>query len=187
MVDETPQQAESEEGAAPADAAGGQPQTRTPEQVEAEWQAKQSALGRQHAATEKNLRDRIAALEAESKASGSRTDAENDVIKQENEALRKQLAEQATAHVMSLRQARYPAAAEALDKDAFVAMDEAKLAGLEARLTPEAPPQAASAVVLASTPPRDVTPPKPASEKTSEELKRDLARMAPEYLSRLHE
>lgn len=183
MPEPNPQQAESEDGAAPAVAAGDQPQTRTPEQVEAEWQAKQSALGRQHAATEQTLRARIAALEAQT-ASGERTAPEQDAIRQENELLRKQLADREVAYAAEMRKVRFPLAAEALDAGVLATMDEAKLAGLEARLTPQAG-VAASPRVESSTPPRNIDQPKPLEEKTAAELKADLARLAPAFLSEI--
>ena len=183
MPDPNPQQAESENGAAPAAAAGDQTQSRTPEQVEAEWQAKQSALGRQHAATEQTLRARIAALEAQT-ASGERTGSEQDAIQKENELLRKQLADRETAYNAELRKVRFPLAAEALDAGVLATMDEAKLAGLEARLTPQAG-VAASPRMETSTPPRTTDQPKPLSEKTAAELKADLARLSPQFLSEI--
>lgn len=183
MTDEARPEAGSADGAAPADAAGDQQQTRTPEQVEAEWQAKQSALGRQHAATEKALRDQIAALQAFEKAAGDKTGTEADAIRQENEALKKQLADQSAEYLLSIRRAKYPQAAETLDDAALKAMDEAKLAGLEARLTPAQQ----AAMLLSSTPPRDSATPKPMSEKTTAELQADLIKYAPEWQQRIRE
>jgi hypothetical protein len=152
---------------------------RTPEQVEAEWAAKQSALGRQYAATEKALRDQIAALTAAPAASGAT--GSDDAIREENERLRKQLVETERAHTRDVRAARFPLAAEALEPDVLATMDEARLSGLEARLTP-AP---STARVMSSTPPRTSEAPKPLTEKTSDELKADLARYAPDFLRTL--
>lgn len=184
MADTNPQQAGSEAAAAPAQAAGEQQQTRTPEQVEAEWQAKQTALGRQHAAVEQALRDQLAALEAKTKASGERTDSEDDAIRIENERLKKLLADKDMTYAAEMRKVKYPLAAEALDPTILASMDEARLAGLEARLSPVVG-QALSPRVESSTPPRQVTEAKPLSEKTAAELRADLERAAPAFLREL--
>ena len=60
-------------------------------------------------------------------------------------------------------------------------MDEAKLAGLNARLTPSRP----GAGIDPSTPPKDAGAQKPTSEKTAAELKADLARLGPNFAQEL--
>lgn len=185
MADETPQQAGSEGGAAPSTEAGTQSQTRTPEQVEAEWQAKQSALGRQHAAESQALRSQIAALEAQTRAPGERTGTDDEALKTENERLRKQLQDKDVAYAAEVRKVRFPLSAEALDPAVLASMDEARLAGLEARLTPQVGQGASSPRVEPSTPPRTADVPKPLEERSRAELEAELARLAPEFLREL--
>jgi hypothetical protein len=176
VANETEPQSAPEVGASADEAQATAGMVRTPEQVEAEWAAKQSALGRQYAAETKALRQRIDALEAERKAPGQRVPAEDDAVRQENELLRKQLVERERTYAAEMRRARFPLAAEALDDTTLASMDEAKLAGLEARLTPQVARPAP--VVVSPTAPREMQVPKPIHEKTSAELKADLARDA---------
>jgi hypothetical protein len=73
-----------------------------------------------------------------------------------------------------VRRSRFPLSSEALDDQTLAAMDEARLAGLEARLTPQVSRPAP--VVVSPTAQRDVHMPKGIDEKTADELKADLAR-----------
>lgn len=181
MADEqTPSEAGT--GAETAQAPEAQTPTRTPEQVEAEWSARHSAAGRQHAATEKALRDQIAGLQA-AQAGTTAADTAQDATRAENERLAKELADERAARALEVRQARFPFSAEALAPSALVAMDDAQLAGLEARLTPGT----ASARLASSTPPRTADQPKPIEEKTEDELRADLARYAPDFVRQLRE
>jgi hypothetical protein len=180
----TEQQAEQATQATPAAAAGTtatpsseagttQP-TRTAEQVEAEWQSRHTALGRQHAAEVQSLKDQLAAAQAsQQSATTNSAEAGNEV-----EALKRQLAEaqkaqqtQAQQYATELRTTKYPYAAEALDPQSLASMDEAKLAGLNARLAPQTSRPGAG--IDPSTPPRD-TAQKPISEKTAAELKAEI-------------
>jgi hypothetical protein len=181
------QQAVATETATPEAPAEGSQQEATVEQVEAEWRNRVSQKDRAHAAEAKTLRQQIAALEAEAKASDGRTASEQDAVKLENERLRKQLAERDIAYALAVRKAKYPGAADALDPEVFVAMDEAKLAGLESRLTPGALEEGplATRTMVPATAPRTTAVPKPLSEKTSAELEADLARLAPDFLRQL--
>ena len=166
------------EALAPSQEAAAPQQVRTPEQVEAEWSAKQAALGRQYAAETKALREQLAAMQASQQqvlqtATGTQSEAE--ALKQQlaqEQAQRKAEREQYTA---SLRATQYPNAAEALDPQVLATMDEAKLAGLEARLSPS------KFAIDPSTPARVQTAPKSIDEKTLDELKADLARMGPAF------
>lgn len=179
--DEQPLSEQGGEAEAAVSAPPTEKPARTPEQVEAEWSARHSAAGRQHAATEKALRDQIAALEAE-KAGTQASGNADDAIRAENERLRKQLAESEQNRALEVRSARYPLSAESLTPSALAAMDEAQLAGLEARLTPGPNTRLAS-----STPPRTQDQPKPLEEKSADELKADLARLAPDFVRQLRE
>jgi exonuclease VII large subunit len=153
---------------------------RTPEQVEAEWSAKQAALGRQYAAENKALRDQIEALRTaqqttEQVATGSTSEAE--ALKRQLADMQKQLQQREQEYTANLRSTKYPHAAEALDPQVLATMDEAKLAGLEARLTPAFP----GIGIESSTPPRVSSAPKSIEDKTVDELKADLARLAPAF------
>jgi septal ring factor EnvC (AmiA/AmiB activator) len=173
-------QSVTDAGTAPSTEAAAPQQTRTPEQVEAEWSAKQAALGRQYAATERALREEIASLKASQQsavetASGTQTEAE---------ALRKQLADQEKRlqqreqeYTANLRATKYPLAAETLEPQVLATMDEARLAGLEARLTPHRPPMG----IDSSTPPRTASAPKSPDEMSVEEMKAELERLAPAF------
>ena len=160
---------------------GSPQQPSTPEEVEAEWKYRVSQKDKAHAAETKSLREQIAALSA---TSGSAQQQAQGSLS-ENEALRRQLAENQKAlqqmdaqHRVEVRAIRFPASADVLDANALAAMDEAKLAGLEARLSAPAP---RGLPIDPSTPARVQSgAPKPIEEKTSAELREDLRRMAPQ-------
>ena len=158
----------------------------TPEQVEAEWKHRVSQKDKAHAAETKSLRDQIAALSATSgsaqqQAEGSLSEAE--ALRQQLAQAQKALAQKDAEHTASLRSVKYPNAAEALEPSALAQMDEAKLAGLEARLS--APPRS-TLPVDPSTPPRTPSAgPKPIEEKTSAELREDLRRMSPQIAAEM--
>lgn len=165
---------------------GSTQQLPTPEQVEAEWKYRVSQKDKAHAAETKSLRDQLAALSgvastAEQTASGSLSEAE--ALKRQLVETQRLLQQKDAEHSSQLRAIRFPAAAEVLDASALAAMDEAKLAGLEARLSAPAP---RGLPVDHSTPPR--TPPsaqKPIEEKTSAELRDDLRKMSPQIIAEM--
>jgi hypothetical protein len=177
---QTPQ-AEAAGEAAPAAAASTEQQQRTPEQVEAEWQAKQTALGRAHAAETQVLRDQVKALQAaQTPATGDGSASEAELKRQLAEA-QKTLQQREQEYTAGLRAAKYPHAAEALDPTALAAMDEAKLAGLNERLAPQ---QSRPFGVDPSTPPREVGE-KPFEEKSLAELKADLVKYSPQFAAEI--
>jgi hypothetical protein len=165
---------------------GSPPEPPTPEQVEAEWKHRVSQKDKAHAAETKNLRDQIAALSgvastAEQTATGSLSEAE--ALRQQLATAQKTLQQKDAEHAAQLRTIRFPNAAEALDASALAAMDEAKLAGLEARLSAPAP---RGIPIDPSTPPRAPSGGgKPIEEKTSAELREDLRRMAPQIIAEM--
>lgn len=176
----TEQQAEQAAQAAPAQAASTEQPARTAEQVEAEWQSRHTALGRQHAAEVQALKDQLATAQTGQQAATQTSEQAGSEV----EALKRQLAQaeqankqQAQDFSAQLRATKYPFAAEALDPQVLAAMDEAKLAGLNARLAPVR----ATVPVDPSTPQRDSAVPKPTAEKSVAELQADLARYAPEF------
>ena len=159
--------------------------TRTADSVEAEWKNRVSSKERYFAATEKSLRDQIASLEAgqetaQKAADGnlSEVDALKAQLKAEKDA-RKQEKANATA---TLRTTKYPEAASTLDVSTLASMDEAKLAGLEARLTQAPTP----APVDPSTPPRATAAPE-STDKSAADLKADLERLSPDFAASLRE
>lgn len=180
----TPSSEAGAEGAAPSQEASTQQPTRTVEQVEAEWQSRHTALGRQHAAEVASLKAQLeTAQKAERQDTSGTSDAGNEV-----EALKRQLAEaqkaqqqQAQQYTAELRKTKYPYAADALDPEMLATMDEAKLAGLEARLKPSRP----GMPVDPNTPQGGKQAPKPMEEKSAKELKADLARMGAGFAAEL--
>lgn len=157
---------------------------RTAEQVEAEYKARLSGKDKAHAAEVAELRRQLEAAQQ----TGTQKATEGEQANQTVEQLRAELAraqkaqqEQAQQFTGQLRSTKYPYAAEALDPQVLATMDEAKLAGLNARLTPSRP----SAGIDPSTPPKDTAPAKPTSEKTAAELKQDLAKYGPAFAQEL--
>lgn len=164
----------------------------TAEQVEALWKNRVSQKDKAHAAETRALRERLDAFEKqaqerERKAQEQRlsqmTDAQRAAA--EVEALRKQLEDERSARVIDTRKAKYPSITAELGDEVVAVMDEGRLAALEARFAaPAAPPP--PTVFDPNSAPR--TPTSGGSkEKTSEELKAELARMAPEFLTSLRE
>lgn len=156
----------------------------TAEQVEAEYKARLSGKDKAHAAETKTLRDRIAELEggrqaAQAAQAGSEQDA--DALRAQLDQERKAFQQEREQHTAELRSTKYPFAAEALDPQVLASMDEAKLAGLEARLTPSRTPVGMDP----STPPRNAVAPKPVEEKTSAELREDLRAMSGQLAAEL--
>jgi hypothetical protein len=185
MPEDQNPQADAAEGEAPAQAAAAQQQQRTPEEVEAEWQARHTALGRQHAAETKALRDQLAALSAAqqtAEAAVEGTVSEAEALRQQLAAQQRLFQQREQEYTATLRATKYPFAAEALEPQVLATMDEAKLAGLEARLTPSR----SGARIDPSTPARNApTAPKPLEEKTAAELREELARLAPGFAAEM--
>ena len=170
-----------------AEAAESQKPAPTVEQVEAEWKHRVSQKDLAHNAEQKSLRDRIATLEgttttAQAVANGSV--GEVDGLKKLLADSQKTNTQQQQQHQVDLRVVKFPAAAEALDPGALAVMDEAKLAGLEARLT--APASGKAVPVDPSSPARDSSVPRPLSEKTTKELKADLERLSPQFAAEMN-
>lgn len=154
--------------------------TRTVEQVEAEYRARQAGKDRENQALRQELeRYKAADTQRQTEAEQRRAAELGEV-----EALKRQLAEREAAHLSELRSVRFPNAADVLDPGALAAMDEAKLTALEERLRPKggAKPEP---YVDPSSPPR--TPPQGQSgPRSSSDLKADLERMAPEFIDSLN-
>jgi len=159
------------------------------------WEKRMSGLQRAHNEETRVLRDQIAALQA---ASGQTTQQASQAVtqtsqeatrwKQEAEAAAKALAEERQLRIVETRTAKYPHAAQNLgDPGVLIAMDEGRLAGLNELL---APPQSAPTRTRMDAngagrtlAPMDV----PLGEKTSQQLKDDLAKFGPDFASQLKE
>jgi DNA segregation ATPase FtsK/SpoIIIE-like protein len=163
---------------------GSQPPAPTAAEVEAEYKARLSGKDKAHAAEVQTLKAQIEALSTGGDAATAAAQANAGTA----EELRRQLAEAQNeikqrdqAHTAQLRAAKYPFAADALDPAVLAAMDESKVAGLNARLAPSKP----GIGIDPSTPQRTVVAPKPTNEKSSAELRADLERMAPQIAAEL--
>ena len=173
--------------AAPAEGSQAPAPTRTAEDVEAEYKARLSGKDKAHAAEVATLQQQVQAAQAASTSAGSQAEAAStdvETLKQQlanQQALNKQ---QANQYQQTIRSTQYPYAAEALDPQTLASMDEAKLAGLNARLTPSVAP---SVPVDPSTPPRTADVPKPIDEKTPDELKADLKRYGDQFAAELQQ
>lgn len=171
---------------------------RTVEEVEAEWKHRFSQRDRAHNEETAALRTRLATLEQADKTRAeqeqqARLSSVNEAERAaaERDEYKRLLDEERAARIMDYRKARFPLSSDAVDEATLASMDEAKLAALEVRLggNGTAPSQPApdptslidpnSAARTAPTTPRDP------SEKTSDELKADLARMGPEFAREL--
>lgn len=154
--------------------------TRTVEQVEAEYRARQAGKDRENAELRKEL-DRYRQVETQ-----RQTEAEQRRAAElgEVEALKRQLAEKDAAHTSEIRSVRFPFAADVLDASALAAMDEAKLAALEERLRP-AGGRKPEPYVDPNSPPRVPAQGQP-GPRTSADYKADLERLAPEFIESLN-
>lgn len=163
---------------------------RTPEEIEAIWKNRIAGKDRAHAAEAATLRQQVeeanrraAAAEARKAAEdeANMTDAEQWKRKAEEAERRAEQVER--QRVLDVRSAKYAAAAEHLDESALVAMDEAKLAALNARLSDvEAPPPP---LVDPNTPRRSSNSSSAPRERSIEEMEDDLKRHEPAFSERL--
>lgn len=162
---------------------------RTPEEIEAIWKNRVAGKDRAHAAETATLRQQLEqerrqreALENQRSAEQAGQLSEAEQWKQKAEAAEARAAEIEKQRILDVRTAKYGAAAEALDETVLVAMDEAKLAALNARLSgEEAPP----APVIDPNQPRRPTASAPSREKGIEELEADLKKYEPEFRATL--
>lgn len=170
----------------PVATAPAEPKPRTVEEVEAEYKARISGKDRAHAETEKVLREQIAALQAAPTIGSDGQPVANSQREAQLEAL---LAEERQARVLDSRKAKFPAAAETLDDRALAIMDEAKLAGLQARLEGTVTPVVDNpADFIAPTSPvrQPAAPVKSYDEMTVEELNAEAAKIAPAFVAGLN-
>lgn len=173
--------------ATPAPEQGSQetpPTERTAAEVEAEYKARLSGKDKAHSAEVAELRRQLEAAQATGQQQATEGQQTTDEVARLKQALAEaQKAQQAQQQdfAKTIRSTKYPHAAEALDPQTLATMDEAKLAGLEARLTPSRPP----VPVDPNTPQGGAPAPKPTDQKTAAELKADLARQSEQFAAEL--
>lgn len=166
-------------------------QERTPDEIEAIWRNRIAGKDRAHAAETSTLRQqleeanrRAAAAEARKAQEAAAEMSEAEQWKARAEEAERRAAEIERQRVLDVRTAKYGAAAEALDADVLAAMDEAKLAALNARLTGDEAP--APPLIDPNSPRRQSASPAPSPrEKSVEELEADLRKFEPEFEGRL--
>lgn len=178
--------------ASPAEGQAEQPQeARTSEEVEAIWRNRVAGKDRAHAAETATLRSQIDSLTRERESlratqTQQTTSAESDANawKERAEAAERERDAERQTRLLEVRSVKYAAAAEALDEPTLAAMDEAKLAALNARLTgDEAPPPP---VIDPSRAPRTApSPPVPPNERSVEDLERELKQNEPAFVEGL--
>lgn len=159
---------------------------RTPEEVEAIWKNRIAGKDRAHAAEAAALRQQVeeanrraAAAEARKQQEELADMSEADQWKRKAEEAERRAEQVERQRVLDVRSAKYAAAAEHLDEGALVAMDEAKLAALNARLTDvEAPPPP---LVDPNTPRRSSNASTAPRERSVAEMEEDLKRHAPAF------
>ena len=166
---------------------------RTVEEVEAIWKNRIAGKDRAHAAEAATLRQQIEAANQRAAAAEARkaaedaanmTEAEQWKAKAEENA--RELERERQTRILEVRSTKYSAAAEHLDEGALVAMDEAKLAALNARLQGDEPPPPPP-IVDPNTPRRPSTAPPAPRERSVEELEADLRKHEPAFQAGLTE
>jgi hypothetical protein len=154
-----------------------------------------SGLQRAHNEETRVLRDQLAALQAA--AAGTTAKASQTVAATSEEAARwkaaadanaKALAEERQLRIVETRAAKYPFAAESIgDPGVLVAMDEARLAGLNERLAPPAAPTRKGVMDPNGSGRTMAAGEVPLKDKTPEQLKDDLVKYAPDWVRQIKE
>jgi hypothetical protein len=158
-------------------------EAKSVEEVEAIWRNRMSGKDKAHAAESKALRDRIAALEAKQEASPKQGDGA-DPREAEIERLKQELEQTKVMSAIETRKAKYPFASDSLDDETLARMDEARLAGLNARLGTESEPQRGTFTDPNAAQRRTQKSTSP-TEKSADDLKSDLRKMSPGFVSDL--
>lgn len=150
-------------------------------EVEAFWRNRFSQRDKAHNAETAALKAQMEALQQRPAAPVEGESPEAARVRE----LEAALAAERTARATEALKSKYPLAAATVG-DAVLAMDEAKLAGLEAALDNGfTPPTGVRPTIDPNAAPRRAAMPtpgqKPINEKSKEELLADLKRMAPAY------
>lgn len=168
------------EGAAPEE--DQQPKgPQTVEEANAYWQKRMSGKDRADAEEKRVLREALAAAEARSAATAAASSNGQPATGPDPEVarLQRELEQERQNRVIDTRKAKYPQAAANMSDEALAVMDEAKLAGLNARLDDG---DLGGTFIAPTSPKRPaVTPKKPDSEKTVAELQDELRAAAGPY------
>jgi hypothetical protein len=172
----------------------GAPATEPTQEGGEDWQKRMSGMQRAHNEETRVLREQVAALQAAATQTTQQASQQTSTLSEEAQAYKRQADEAQKAlqaerqtRIVETRSIKYPYAAETLgDPGVLLSMDEAKLAGLNARLAPSVNPRSGlmDANGAARTGPE---PEKPLAKKTSAELKADLARLAPAWSAEVKE
>jgi hypothetical protein len=163
---------------------------RTIEEVEAEWRHRTSQRDKAHAEETKVLREQLGRFEAAENARRSAEETQRQAnmtadqrMQDQIASLQRQLEDRDKAYTVELRRTRFPNIAAELDDSALAVMDEGKLAALDAKLGSG---QAASppSLIDPNSAARTVngSPTTTPGEKTTDQLKADLERFAPEFI-----
>jgi hypothetical protein len=175
-------------------APAGAPGTQSTDEGET-WEKRMSGLQKAHNEETRVLREQLAAATA---ATGQTTQTAAQTVEQaaqeaarwkaQAEANAKETEKERQLRIAETRAAKYPFAAESLgDPGVLMTMDEARLAGLNERLAPPAP-TTRKGVMDANGAGRTVTPGEvPIGEKTTQQLKDDLVKYAPDWVRQLQE
>lgn len=153
------------------------------EEVEAFWRNRMSGKDKADAAEKKALREQIAALESQQKASPQQ--GGDDPREAEIARLKQELEQTKVMSAIETRKAKYPFAADSLDDDTLARMDEARLAGLNARLGTEAEPQRKGSYSDPNAAQRRTQTATPPTEKSPDDLKSDLRKYSPGFVNDL--
>lgn len=153
------------------------------EEVEAIWRNRMSGKDKAHAAETKALRDQIAGLESQQKANPQQ--GGDDPREAEIARLRQELEQTKIVSAIETRKAKYPFASDSLDDETLARMDEARLAGLNARLGTEAEPQRRGSYSDPNAAQRRTQTATPPTEKSPEDLKSDLRKYSPGFVNDL--
>lgn len=166
-------------------------QTLSAEELDQQWRHRVSQKDKAHAAEAKALRDQLAAFEqqeatrrrAEEEArKASMTEAQR--FEAERTELQRQLEQERQRTTVEIRKVKYPAIAADLDDQALAVMDEAKLAGLNARLTASGGSVEPPSLIDPNSAGRPQAPTAPA-EQTSDQIKAQLASLGPAFAKEL--
>lgn len=182
----------SEEPTSPSGDEGQTPPESTPltaEELDTQWRNRMSQRDKAHNEELRVLREQLSGFQTREEQ--SRRDAEAQRLANmsaaeravaERDAAREELAQEKAARTADVRRLKYPNVAVEFDDQTLAAMDEAKLASLEAKVGGSPAPVPATSLIdpnsAARTAPAAPVSPK---DKTKEELLADLKAATPSW------
>jgi hypothetical protein len=154
-----------------------------------DWQKRMSGMQRAHNEETRVLREQLAAAQAataqttqQASTQTSTLSAEAQQFKRLAEDAQQALLKERQARIVDTRAAKYPAAAESLgDPTVLAAMDEARLAGLNARLSSPGVPSRNPLMDSNGAARGGATTERPVGTGTAAQLKEDLAKFGPAW------